>query len=97
MKDLQIEVVGDGEFRVHYNLNETDLSVTLAMILDEITSVDANKALEELAHYLNPEALDHLFQPLYGGRNHHPTAHLNVRIENCHVTIYNDGTIRISV
>lgn len=73
----------------------TKLSTTLVHALADVADVDVTQAEFRLADYVDPDALDRLFEPA-GDATAELDGHLTFTVWGNQVTIYHDGHIVIA-
>ncbi|WP_161973232.1 HalOD1 output domain-containing protein [Halostella litorea] len=78
-------------YAVHDWSSEGSLSVTVVSALSEIDDTDPRE-MEPLDSYVDPDALDGLFEPRTGNPRD-DSGRLELVVDDYHVTIYADGEI----
>lgn len=80
---------------VYNEMGEEDITVTISLALSEVGGVPPTETIPEFAEHVDPDALNHLFQPLPNGdlRQGGP---LLLTIKGHDVRIYSSGRIEIN-
>jgi hypothetical protein len=68
------------------------LTTTLIHTISDVTGIDVSDTELTLADFIDPEALDRLFQPKTDGVGY-INGHVNLALWGCQVTVYSDGRI----
>lgn len=92
--DERLEEVGeDGTYFTSYRPRHEDVGLEIVLALEEITGRDTTD-LPKLADYIDPEALDRLFDPCREKGSQGGSVHFT--IEKYVVSIHSDGKILIT-
>jgi hypothetical protein len=73
----------------------SELTTTLVHAISDVTGADVTQAEESLVDYVDPSALDSLFQPRSDGTPR-PNGHVSFTLWDHQVTVYHNGQISIT-
>ena len=73
----------------------SDLTTTLVHAISDVTGADVTQAEASLVNFVDPEALDRLFEPSPDGTPR-PNGHLSFTMWDHQVTVYHNGQIAIT-
>lgn len=94
-QEVTVKQSVEGEYRVSYDTTRGDVTVTIALALEEMIGIDARELIPEFTEYADPDALDHLFREKPNGELRHPEGRVHLVIEGIDVTIYSNGLIEL--
>lgn len=94
---VTVEQTADGTYRTFYDTTKGDVTVTLALALEEVIEMDVKDVITEFTEYADPDALDHLFRERPDGKERHPAGCVHLVIDGIDVTIHSDGLIELDV
>jgi hypothetical protein len=82
-------------FVTHEFGGTSDLTTTLVHAISDVTGADVTQAEASLVDFVDPEALDRLFEPAPDGTPR-PNGHLSFTMWDHQVTVYHNGQIAIT-
>lgn len=85
----------DGVYRVRYDRDGGDLTITITEALVAIGDLDPIDIIDNFSTYADPDALNRLFRHLPNGEPRAPGGHVHLSIEGYDVTIRSTGVIEI--
>lgn len=92
---VDIDRGDDGIYRVRYDRDGGDLTITITEALVAVGDLDPIDIVDNFSKYADPDALNRLFRRLPNGEPRAPGGHVHLSIEGYDVTIHSDGIIEI--
>lgn len=96
-REVRLEEVEEGVYRVTHDMTETGLTVTIALALSEVADIEPEWLISRWTEYVDPDALDRLFRGKPSRDYSHEQEAVYLEIQGIDVTIYADGVIEIDV
>lgn len=90
---VTVEQQDEGTYRAYYDTAKGDVTVAVALALEEVTGTDATAVIPRFTEYADPDALDQLFRERPDGERRHPESRVHLSIEGIGVTVHSDGVI----
>lgn len=94
-QEVTVKQSEEGAYRVSYDTTSGDVTVTIALALEEMIGIDARELIPEFTEYADPDALDQLFRKRPNGEGRHPEGRVHLLIEGIDVTIHSNGLIEL--
>lgn len=92
---VEIDRGDDGVYRVHYDRDSGDLTITITEALVAVGDLDPIDIIDNFSKYADPDALNRLFRHLPNGEPRATGGYVHLVIEGYDVTIRSDGIIEI--